>query len=178
MYDPESFETVEKYGLRLQVSADQQLQAYLTKILAQLQSWLETGAVKQLVLVINSVDTGEVLERWCFAVQTDEEVLETNGKRQKSEKVIQKEIGVILRQITSSVSFLPLLEGACAFDLLVYTKSDCAVPQAWEESSAHYIAQSSEVRLHSFTTKVHQVAPSVTYKVVDSSDDEEEDAKR
>lgn len=33
--------------------------------------------------------------------------------RQKSEKDINNEISAVIRQITASVTFLPLLEGAC-----------------------------------------------------------------
>lgn len=54
-----------------------------------------------------------------------------------------------------------------SFDLLVYTKADCAVPAAWEESDPKYIAKSNEVRLRSFTTKVHKVDTMVSYSVDD-----------
>ena len=45
------------------------------------------------------------------------------------------EIQAIIRQITASVTFLPMLEDKCTFDLLVYTKADSAVPQQWCVSS-------------------------------------------
>ena len=38
------------------------------------------------------------------------------------------------------------------------------VPTAWEESDPRYITKSDEVRLRSFTTKIHRVDASVTYK--------------
>jgi hypothetical protein len=41
------------------------------------------------------------------------------------------EIQAIIRQITASVTFLPMLEDKCTFDLLVYTKADSEVPQQW-----------------------------------------------
>lgn len=84
--------------------------------------------------------------------------------RQKSHKDIQTEIAAIIRQITASVTFLPLLEEPCTFDLLVYTNADSAVPTAWEESDPRYISNSSEVRLRSFTTSIHKVAPAVSYR--------------
>ncbi len=84
--------------------------------------------------------------------------------RQKNPKDISNEIAAIIRQITASVTFLPLLEEPCTFDLLVYTDAQCGVPTAWEESDPKYIASSSEVRLRSFTTTIHKVAPSVSYK--------------
>ena len=65
------------------------------------------------------------------------------------------EIQAIIRQITASVTFLPLLSEPCTFDLLVYTNTDVSIPQAWEESDPKYITKKSqEVRLRSFTTKV------------------------
>lgn len=64
------------------------------------------------------------------------------------------EIQAIIRQITASVSFLPLLEEQCTFDLLVYTDKDSEVPALWEESDPRFIKDSTEVRLRSFTTKV------------------------
>ncbi len=83
-----------------------------------------------------------------------------------------REIQAIIRQITSSVTFLPLLEDPCTFDLLIYTPNDCMVPKKWEESDPKYISKSNEVRLRSFTTKIHKVGTSVTYKADDDDDDE------
>jgi hypothetical protein len=60
------------------------------------------------------------------------------------------EIQAIIRQITASVTFLPLLQDACTFDLLVYTDNDVSVPQAWEESEPKYINNQQEVRCCAF----------------------------
>lgn len=84
--------------------------------------------------------------------------------RSKPEKEIQKEIAAILRQITSSVSFLPLLDCPCTFDLLVYTPNEAQVPGEWEESDPKYITKSNQVRLRSFTTSIHKLETSVAYK--------------
>lgn len=75
----------------------------------------------------------------------------------KPRKEIMSEIQAIIRQITASVSFLPLLEEQCTFDLLVYTDKDSEVPALWEESDPRYIKDSTEVRLRSFTTKVRSM---------------------
>lgn len=182
VYEPDSFKQVERYGLKLHVSADEGLNDYLKKVLGQLGEWLAAGQVRQLVLVISSVDTQSTLERWTFNVDTDKEVLAEASAggpavRTKDERTVRKEISVIIRQIVSSVSFLPLLEEACSFDLLVYTQSGCETPVAWEESDPKYINNSSEVKLHSFNTSVHRVEPSVTYKTAEDSSDDEDDAK-
>lgn len=51
-----------------------------------------------------------------------------------------------------------------SFDVLVYTDKDSEVPLEWEESDAHFIALSSEVRLRSLSTGVHKVDAMVAYK--------------
>ena len=50
---------------------------------------------------------------------------------QKSEKEINSEIAAIIRQITASVTFLPLITDPCTFDLLVYTAAEADVPASW-----------------------------------------------
>ena len=80
------------------------------------------------------------------------------------------EIQAIIRQITASVTFLPLLQEPCSFDLLVYADTDAEVPVAWEQSDPKYISNSTEVQLRSFTTKVHKVEPMIAYKT-DLADD-------
>lgn len=75
-----------------------------------------------------------------------------------------KEIQAIIRQITASVTFLPLLEEPCSFELLVYTDKNTEIPIKWEESDPKYINNSTEVRLRSFTTKVHKIDTLVSYK--------------
>uniref|UniRef100_A0A3Q0S331 MAD2 mitotic arrest deficient-like 1 (yeast) n=1 Tax=Amphilophus citrinellus TaxID=61819 RepID=A0A3Q0S331_AMPCI len=88
--------------------------------------------------------------------------------KEKSIKTIQDEIRSVIRQITATVTFLPLLETPCAFDLLVYTDKDLVVPDKWEESGPQTIDQSEEVRLRSFTTSIHKVNSMVAYKKTDS----------
>jgi mitotic spindle assembly checkpoint protein MAD2 len=72
-------------------------------------------------------------------------------------KEIHGEIQAIIRQVTASVTFLPLLNEPCSFDLLVYTTKDAAVPAKWEDSDPCYIMNSQEVKLRSFTTSVSSI---------------------
>ena len=163
IYPPEEFRRVAKYGLSMMVASDDGLQTYLKKILAQLKTWLEEGDVQRLVVVVTGVETNETLERWTFAVNAcDTENAAPSGNADV--KAITKQIQAIIRQITASVTFLPLLDEACAFDLLVYTRKTASVPGAWEDSDPKYIADSQEVKLRSFTTSVHSVEAAVAYK--------------
>ena len=72
----------------------------------------------------------------------------------KSQKEVTAEIQAIIRQITASVTFLPLLSEACVFDLLVYADKDATVPVTWEDSDPLFIANAEQVRLRSFNTLV------------------------
>uniref|UniRef100_A0A8C5CAE7 Mitotic spindle assembly checkpoint protein MAD2A n=1 Tax=Gadus morhua TaxID=8049 RepID=A0A8C5CAE7_GADMO len=163
IYPPESFTRVTQYDMSLQLTTDGKLKDYLTKVVAQLKEWLFDCTVQKLVLVITCLETNEVLERWQFDIEYG------CGRRTKSIKTIQDEIRSVIRQITATVTFLPLLETACAFDLLVYTDKDLMVPEKWEESGPQIIDQSEEVRLRSFTTSIHKVNSMVAYKRTDSA---------
>jgi hypothetical protein len=52
------------------------------------------------------------------------------------------------------VTFLPLLNEPCSFDLLIYTNKTAVVPKKWADSDPRYIMNSQEVKLRSFTTSV------------------------
>ncbi|XP_071106873.1 mitotic spindle assembly checkpoint protein MAD2A-like [Haliotis cracherodii] len=166
IYPPESFTRVQNYGLTLLVTTDDDLKKYLTEVIGQIRDWLLGMTVQKLVLVIKSVYTNEVLERWQFDIECDKTVT-ADTKKDKSDKAIKEEIRSVIRQITASVTFLPLLETACAFDILVYTDKDMDVPDAWGESGPHFVVNSEEVRLRSFSTSIHKVDAMVAYKKTD-----------
>lgn len=83
----------------------------------------------------------------------------------KSEKEIQNEIQAVIRQITASVTFLPILEHDCTFDVLVYTTKDVIPSTKWEDSDAKLIIDGQNVRLRSFNTSVHRVDTLVSYRL-------------
>ncbi|XP_050390615.1 mitotic spindle assembly checkpoint protein MAD2A [Patella vulgata] len=166
IYPPESFTRVQDYGLTLLVSTDEQLKEYIDNVISQIREWLMNMTVQKLVVVVKSVHTNEVMERWQFDIECDKTVT-ADTKRNKSEKEIKEGIKSVIRQITASVTFLPLLETACSFDILVYTDKDLDVPESWGESGPHFVVNSDEVRLRSFTTTIHKVDAMVTYKKTD-----------
>jgi mitotic spindle assembly checkpoint protein MAD2 len=172
---PETFKRESKYGLTCLTTTDEGLLRYLQSVQKQVSIWLQTGNIQRLVVVVKGVDTLETLERWQFNVSIDEtsicggtENVTPNQPKQsstgKSIKEIHNEIQAIIRQITASVTFLPLLQEPCTFDLLVYTDKDVEAPEKWADSDPCYILNSSEVKLRSFTTTVHKVDSLVAYK--------------
>jgi mitotic spindle assembly checkpoint protein MAD2 len=173
---PETFSKDSKYGLTVMATTDQGLLRYLSNVQKQVTEWLLSGIVQRLVVVVQGVDSLETLERWQFNVSVENEGgtenqtpnQPTNGS--KSIKEVHNEIQAIIRQITASVTFLPLLQEPCTFDLLVYTDKDVDAPEKWADSDPCYILNSAEVKLRSFTTSVHKVDSMVAYKEADEWD--------
>lgn len=174
IYMPETFKREVKYGLTCLTTTDEGLLRYLRNVQKQVTEWLLTGNIQRLVVVVKGVDTMETLERWQFNVLVDDAASGSSGENvspnqppvasTKSIKDIHNEIQAIIRQITASVTFLPLLQEPCTFDLLVYTDKDVAAPEKWADSDPCYILNSAEVKLRSFTTTVHKVDSMVAYK--------------
>ena len=175
---PETFKRESKYGLTVLTTTDEGLLRYLKTVQQQVTEWLMLGNIQRLVVVVKGVETLETLERWQFNVSIEESTGSENqtpnrmvpDKGQKSIKDIHNEIQAIIRQITASVTFLPLLQESCTFDLLVYTDKNVEAPKAWAESDPCYIQNSAEVKLRSFTTTVHKVDSLVAYKDADEWD--------
>ena len=129
--------------------------------------WLGDGKVRKVVMVVSSIEPKDVLERWTFDIACTasggDGAAAASGS--KSLKEINSEIAAVMRQIAASVTFLPLLETACSFDMLVYTDQGAPVPLEWEESAPHYIDNAQHVRLRSVDTSVHKVDTAVAYRV-------------
>ena len=115
-----------------------------------------------------------------------------DGKgKSKSIEDINKEIANVIRQITASVTFLPLIDCQCKYGYLIYiiiepysastyyisvtsfagdfqvlahTAKDLDVPDTWTVSEGVNIPNCQEVRLRSFSTSVHKVDSMVSYK--------------
>lgn len=123
-------------------------------------------------MVITNAHSKEVLECWDFKVQcepADGENVDPNNPSNptsnKELKRIQQEIGSVMRQISATVSYLPLLDCICSFDVLIHTVKDCEVPEKWNETNAVTIQNSQTVKLRSFSTGLHQVDTVVNYKL-------------
>ena len=165
VYPPETFSFVPKYGMNMMIANREDLSKYISNILVQVENWIEDDALQRVVLVITSCDTNIVLERWTFLTanrhsDSRDYVEENEG----SEARTYKEIQAIIRQITASVTFLPILDEACSFEVLVYTDSVVNVPDKWEESDPLIIANSIGVKLRSFSTSMHKVEANVSYR--------------
>ncbi|KAA8646536.1 hypothetical protein EYZ11_004824 [Aspergillus tanneri] len=188
VYPPEDFTTVKKYGLNMLVTSDDQVKAYIKKIMSQLNKWMLGGKISKLVVVVTDKETGEHVERWQFDVQIYGKHSKTKSSRtvgdkenarpvdagaqaeetvEKTDKEIQDEIQAIFRQITASITFLPVLDGDCTFNVLVYADADSEVPVEWGDSDAKEIKNAEKVQLRSFSTNNHRVETLVSYRLAD-----------
>lgn len=52
----------------MMTSVDDQVKAYIKKIMSQLSKWMQKSKISKLVVVITSKETGEHVERWQFDV--------------------------------------------------------------------------------------------------------------
>eukprot|EP00892_Ulva_mutabilis_P004458 jgi/Ulvmu1/2384/UM130_0017.1 len=173
IYPAEYFHGAKKYGMTVMLAEQEDLDQYLKNIAEQMQFWVEKGQLQKVSLVLISAVTDEVLEQWTFKVETDHHVVEgAKSWPEKADKDIHKEISAIIRQITSTITFLPLIDEPCRFDLLLFTDQDAHVPETWADSEERPIQNASEIMLRAFSTKVHSVAASVAYKNVESDEDD------
>ncbi|KAK4556616.1 Mitotic spindle checkpoint component mad2 [Recurvomyces mirabilis] len=201
VYPPEDFTTysitpnirheanVKKYGLNMMTSCDDQVKAYIKKIMSQLSKWMQKSKISKLVIVVTSKETGEHVERWQFDVNifqdpskakrttssgdkenTSPETQQSQSASATSDKTdedVQKDIQALFRQITASVTFLPMLDGNCTFNVLVYADADSEVPLEWGDSDAKEVKNAEKVMLRSFSTNNHRIDTVVSYRLAE-----------
>ncbi|GJJ09446.1 hypothetical protein Clacol_003669 [Clathrus columnatus] len=168
VYPSDDFHMVKKYGQTVLVTQDLALENYLDRILKQVNKWLLTGSVTQLVVAIIARDTRITLERWVFNVTVHESQSNENSQtKPKPEAEFQSEIRRILKQIVSSETFLPNFEDPTVFNILAYTKDSADVPaEEWVDTDPLAIeaGKSQQVKLRSFSTDVHRIEAMVAYR--------------
>ncbi|RPB26077.1 DNA-binding protein [Terfezia boudieri ATCC MYA-4762] len=171
VYPAEDFTYVKKYGLNMLISSDDQVKSYIRRITTQLTRWMLAGKIKKLVVVVTSKDTGEDVERWQFDVSHTKPPTASTSQgaqeKEKGEAEVQAEIQSLFRQITACVTFLPMLDGRCTFNVLVYADGDAEVPMEWGDSEAREINGGEKVVLRSWGTSSHRVETAVSYRVVE-----------
>lgn len=134
--------------------------------------WIVNKKVSKLSLVIINVANQEVIECWDFNVQyEDGDIALSKEKNEpvssKDLKKIQQEIRDVMLQVAATISYLPLLDIRCSFDVLVHANTDCDVPELWSEAEPISIDNPQNVQLKSFSTNLHKMETVVSYKLVD-----------
>nr|SVE70647.1 EOG090X0C57 [Daphnia similis]SVE71274.1 EOG090X0C57 [Daphnia similis]SVE71906.1 EOG090X0C57 [Daphnia similis]SVE72531.1 EOG090X0C57 [Daphnia similis] len=166
VFPEESFIPTQHYGLTMYMSKMPEIKKYTDEILPHLKKWLTEGKIKKLVLALCDVNSKEPLECWEFRILAEETPTgEIKQQGTKPLKDIQQEIRNVLRQITACVTFLPLLDCVCSFDLQVHTRKDTQ-GEGWGDVQPLSIQNAQEVQLRSFSTSIQNVHTFVSYKSV------------
>lgn len=139
--------------------------------------------MEKISLIITNAHNREVLECWEFKVEnegvkstangttngtTNGEVDKSDPKNPISTKDlnrVQAEIRDVMRQISATVSYLPLLDNICSFDVLVHTLDGCEIPENFNETVDVQIQNAQAVELKSFSTGLHKMQTIVNYKM-------------
>ncbi len=154
-----------------------------------LLDWLTQGVAQKLVLVIKGLESDLTLERWVFDIEctsgggggvnarhtttsSSSGVAAIKSSSTGSSgivdanalKDVSQEISAVLRQITSSMTFLPVLTEPSSFDILVYTDRESEVPPAWTQCDPCYVLNPEDDRLRSINNNVHNVDVRVFYR--------------
>nr|XP_027200990.1 mitotic spindle assembly checkpoint protein MAD2A-like [Dermatophagoides pteronyssinus] len=164
IYPSDSFKAVQNYGLTILMTKDDRLKKHLQIIFDQMQEFLLQRKLHRVVMTLIRIDTKETIERWEFKIDCNNSV--TDDKQIEVDlKAIQTQIRDLIRQITASITYLPLIDDPVSFDILFYTDKDIQLSSTdWSDSSSHIIPNAEEVQLRSFTTKVHNLKASVAFK--------------
>ncbi|ORY96877.1 DNA-binding protein [Syncephalastrum racemosum] len=175
IYPEEDFKLVEKYGVHLFTTRNDDLRIFLNDIVQQLRVWLDADKINKVILVIKHKNTMETVERWQFDIKTqvnpvaahdqetprtDSNVWTEGGKRQ---------FRAIMRQIAAAVTYLPELNPEdYTINVLVHADMDADVPSTWGDTDPGLIKGGGEhMRLKELSTASHTVTPFVAYRIME-----------
>merc|ERR1711902_43767 len=142
-----SFTRKQAYGLTVLVSTDERVKNFLKSVLSQIEEWLVERKVKKLVVVLTSVETKEVLERWEFKVEYETE--ESDNSKAGNENTNPNSDASKKKGTKSDRKYCDVSKK----DEKAIHK-DLEVPVEWGETDACIIQDSEEVKLRSFSTNI------------------------
>ncbi|KAI7864688.1 DNA-binding protein [Spinellus fusiger] len=152
IYPEDEFTMTEKYGMKMITTTNKELQLYVHDILLQVRD--------------------EPVERWQFDVKANKHPSEhvdlpTSPSTATEEKEqFGQAFRSTIRQITATVSFLPLLTDKCTINIQVYTDTSVTAQGKWGASSVALLKGGGEhMRLKTLVTSSHQVETIVSYQM-------------
>uniref|UniRef100_A0AC35THE9 HORMA domain-containing protein n=1 Tax=Rhabditophanes sp. KR3021 TaxID=114890 RepID=A0AC35THE9_9BILA len=163
----DTFERKEAFGIAVMHTTDPKLKDYMKKLSKQIQRWLINKELRKLVVAIVEVDTKVTIEKWDFEIRLDPSLTENlaNSSVTIDDKKIALEMGSTLRQITSCVSFLPIIQKKCSFDVIAHTGDALAPDSEWEVTRERSMIEPTEVKLRTSSTGIHNVGAKVQYQL-------------
>ncbi|PVF98477.1 DNA-binding protein [Serendipita vermifera] len=182
VYTREEFDLTSKYGQTQFILADSQVRHYIDAYLAQVDAWMETGEITHLVMILLAKDDGRTLERWTFDISSKQAAsmnVIPPATPSRSSPAVDAGAGDltvpnVLKQIASTVTFLPDLPTSSVFNLQSYVipKEEqflSKIPGKWadvtEDSGSHPFVSNVETQqtlLRGLKTKDYDVDILVT----------------
>lgn len=173
IYPKEDFKVIRKFGLNLVFCKNEEINQYIKRIIRQLHRWIFDGKISWLTLLILSKETNQISEKWMFHIDVTTDIEQPVVLRVPIAEDItqtQKEIQAIIRQITSSITFLPHFDELQTFRILVHTSSDIEPSKDWDDAKPFKDMESSNsesVGFNKFTADNYGVSTFVTYKTLE-----------
>lgn len=174
IYPKEDFKVIRKFGLNLVYSKNEQVTKYVKQIIKQLHRWITQGKINWLTMLIVSKESkNQISEKWMFHIDLVSDQQNDGYNIQEGIKPldeIQREIQTIIRQITSSITFLPEFEEPQTFKILVHAVDDFDVPNDWDDAKPFKDMEGTgieSVKFDKLATDNHNISSFVTYKTRD-----------
>lgn len=168
IYPAEDFEKVQQYGSTILLSKNSKIEEFLQKVLNQIEIFLNHNELEKVSMVIVNARTKENLECWEFNINVSGDVSGANKENfynTKDFKSIQLEMDSVMRQISASVCYLPILRIICSFDVLLHTKETSEQPEKWVETNFEDIGgHMQSVPFSAISTGVHSINMAVSYE--------------
>ncbi|XP_052900082.1 mitotic spindle assembly checkpoint protein MAD2A [Anopheles moucheti] len=170
IYPSGDFLPEEYNGVPVMVSRNSKIKSCIDHIMGEVKELIMKRLIFKITVCIITLDKGDIIERWDFKIkpQYEDERVSTSTKPLSK---IQSEIRDVMRQIISTVSFLPCLEERCTFDIILHTASNVFEKQpnmyqeCLEENEASIEVKNAQtLRLKQFSTGLNQVDTEVIYR--------------
>ncbi|KAH0826356.1 spindle assembly checkpoint protein [Lanmaoa asiatica] len=161
VYPSDDFHMVKKYGQTVLVTQDLALENYLDRVAADR---VRHAAGPRDHLKGHEATSREMGVRHQSSSPPADSA---EPPPPKPESEIQAEIRYILKQIVSTVTFLPIIDDPTVFNILAYTHDSADVPaDEWVDTDPLAIeaSKSQQVKLRSFSTDVHRIEAMVAYR--------------
>ncbi|OXU16927.1 hypothetical protein TSAR_011304 [Trichomalopsis sarcophagae] len=157
-----SFEVDKEYGLSLMRCTDEKIARYIASSLKHAENYINQRGLNELNFVIFNKGSMEVCEKWVFQIEYESE--NTISKTNRTN--IQAEIRAVLRQIITSINFLPIIDSSHKFKIVFRPSSIQVVAQFPFEIFPYSltILQSEELSFRKMSTSFHTVETKVVYK--------------
>uniref|UniRef100_A0A182QC18 HORMA domain-containing protein n=1 Tax=Anopheles farauti TaxID=69004 RepID=A0A182QC18_9DIPT len=171
IYPAGQFRPEEYNNVPVMVLQNRNVAPFITKTMEQVEKWIKEQKVEKVTLMIYSLETKEAIERWDFNIEAEYDDA-SNATSYKLISKIQAEIRAVMRQILSTISFLPCIEQVCTFDLIIQLNNNANVNE--EQIMSEFQRENKEnievkdaqtMSLKIFSTGVNNVGTQVYYKV-------------